>query len=338
MNEVVDSTWIRSMDQYNFLAIYDVMLDIEIEVNISPEDIEIPLFQQRVRFPFLIPIDSIGTRDAYCDRRWKAIEFLKKQGVVREFAYREAGHRWESTIQIILDPDAFVRVLKLLKEEYESRNSEPQKVDEVTTTPESVQSLRHSEFLSHPITASVLAGLILFILLGAGVSSIWWWKYTLGFRDYISRAYHGPPIVVFAPRDIEIDVAKAYRDWLIPVKVDVAVKNGKVVLLPKAEIISQEFKREWFAETPHIGVDIASVNLNDVILGLGIEKSSIELVFRRDSLVPLASQLNQLEEGERVAVGTITVRMLYVDGSKTKTQDANIQVYLYRYRMPTFDY
>lgn len=68
--------WIKLMDNYNFLGIYDVMLDIKTELNISPDRIIIPLLQNIVKFTQLFPIDDIVMRDKYCDIRWKATEFL----------------------------------------------------------------------------------------------------------------------------------------------------------------------------------------------------------------------------------------------------------------------
>ena len=35
--------WIKKMDNYNFLGIYDVILDIKTEMNISSDRIVIPL-------------------------------------------------------------------------------------------------------------------------------------------------------------------------------------------------------------------------------------------------------------------------------------------------------
>ena len=72
--------WIEEMDNYNFLGIYDVILDIKTEMNISSDRIVIPLLQNRVKFSQLFPIDSIGTRDKYCELIYKAT--INIQGTV----------------------------------------------------------------------------------------------------------------------------------------------------------------------------------------------------------------------------------------------------------------
>lgn len=115
--------WIKEMDSYNFLGIYDVMLDIKTEMNISPDRIIIPLFQNRINFPQLFPLDSIKTRDDYCEIRWKAIEFLKREKIIKDFELIKGSHRWESKLEIELEKEKFETVLKKMKAEYERRIS-----------------------------------------------------------------------------------------------------------------------------------------------------------------------------------------------------------------------
>lgn len=117
----MNSKWIKEMDNYNFLGIYDVMLDIKTEMNISPDRIIIPLWQNMVKFTQLFPIDSIGMRDKYCETRWKAAEFLKKNGVVKDFELIEGFHRWENELQIKLEKKIFENVLNKMKTEYKKR-------------------------------------------------------------------------------------------------------------------------------------------------------------------------------------------------------------------------
>lgn len=116
--------WIKEMDAYNFLGIYDVMLDIKTEMNISPDRIIIPLFQTRVKFPQLFPLDSIKTRDNYCEIRWKALGFLKKNDIINDFELIKGFHRWDSKIEIKLKKEKFESALKKIKAEYEKRISE----------------------------------------------------------------------------------------------------------------------------------------------------------------------------------------------------------------------
>lgn len=106
--------WIEEMDNYNFLGIYDVMLDIKTEMNISPDRIIIPILQHRVKFTKLFSIDSAGERDRYCGLRWKAIIFLKKKAIIKDFRLIKSSHRWDrwdSKIEIELEKQIFEDVL-----------------------------------------------------------------------------------------------------------------------------------------------------------------------------------------------------------------------------------
>lgn len=120
---MTQENWLTTIDGNTLLAIYDVVLDIEQEINIASDRPAIPLFRNVIRFPQLCPGDSAGTRDRYCELRWKAAAFLKKIGTIHSFEYDEADHRWES--HIIIDPDepAVRNLAKQLAAEYERRAS-----------------------------------------------------------------------------------------------------------------------------------------------------------------------------------------------------------------------
>lgn len=113
--------WIKEMDNYNFLGIYDVMLDINTEMNISPDEIIIPQFQHRIRFGQLFPVDSVGTRGNYCEIRLKATKFLKKKGIIRDFELIKGWESWTNRFRIKLEKKAFVEVLDKMKGEYKRR-------------------------------------------------------------------------------------------------------------------------------------------------------------------------------------------------------------------------
>ena len=119
--------WIKEIDNYNFLGIYDVMLDIKTEMNISPDRIVIPLLQNRVKFSQLFPIDSIGTRDKYCELRYKATKFLKKNNIIKDFKLIEEFDRWESKLEITLEKEIFENTLNKMKMEHEKRISKKDK-------------------------------------------------------------------------------------------------------------------------------------------------------------------------------------------------------------------
>ena len=119
--------WIKEMDDNNFLGIYDVLLDIKAEMNISPDRIIVPLLQNRVKFTQLFPVDSIGTRDRYCETRWKAAEFLKKNGIIKDFELIKGFHRWESNLEIKLEKETFENMLNKMDREYKKRISREDK-------------------------------------------------------------------------------------------------------------------------------------------------------------------------------------------------------------------
>lgn len=113
--------WIKEMDDYNFLGIYDVMLDIKTEMNISPDKIIIPLLQNRIKFTQLFPVDSPATRDQYCEIRWKATKFLKENGIIKSFKPIKGNHRWENKLKIELEKKIFEDALDKMNVEYEKR-------------------------------------------------------------------------------------------------------------------------------------------------------------------------------------------------------------------------
>ena len=112
---------------YNFLGICDVILDIKTEMNISPDRIVIPLLQNRVKFSQLFSVDSIGTRDKYCELRYKAIKFLKKNNIIKDFKLIKEFDRWESKLEIKLEKEIFENTLNEMKVEHGKRISKDDK-------------------------------------------------------------------------------------------------------------------------------------------------------------------------------------------------------------------
>jgi hypothetical protein len=112
--------WILKLTKENFPAVYDVMLDIQQELQFS-DIVQIPLLPTIVRFQVLMPVDSIGMRDRYCDLRWKSINLIKKQGVITEYQLLRETHRWKNRLQIDLDPDTFALFSEAMDLEYKSK-------------------------------------------------------------------------------------------------------------------------------------------------------------------------------------------------------------------------
>jgi hypothetical protein len=125
--------WIRELANENFLAVYDVLLDIRNEMQLS-EKPRIPLWQPMIKFPILMPMDSIGHRDRYCEFRWKAVELLKRKKVIKDFKYLEGTHRWESKIAIVANEADVNETFEIFNVIYEKHTrSEDNKHEEQST-------------------------------------------------------------------------------------------------------------------------------------------------------------------------------------------------------------
>lgn len=120
--------WIRELIGENFLAVYDVVLDIQQELQLSA-DVVIPIFQPIVKFKVLMPGDGINMRDRYCNFRWKATEFLKSKGVIKDFKLLQGSHRWEGRLRITVEQIDLNKVVEIMAEDYK-RRSQSNKIDD----------------------------------------------------------------------------------------------------------------------------------------------------------------------------------------------------------------
>lgn len=111
-----------NIDFINLLKIYDVVLDIEQQLQIEGSStIHIPSLPQLVRFQLLFPIDSIGNRRNYQDYRWEGIKFLFQRGIVTEHKYID-DYLGYGSIKMRVDIPKFNPFLKEITEQYRSRN------------------------------------------------------------------------------------------------------------------------------------------------------------------------------------------------------------------------
>lgn len=99
------NAWIGKLDdEENFLAVYDVLIDLKKEIAISlPDQVFIPIWQPLIKFSELFPwnVDNPGGRDHYCRLRLKATTFLQRHGIITAFHLVESSHRWENHISIL---------------------------------------------------------------------------------------------------------------------------------------------------------------------------------------------------------------------------------------------
>lgn len=125
--------WVIELTEENFLAIYDVSLDIRQELQISDRP-AIPLWQPVVKFRPLMPWDGVNMRDRYCDLRWKAANVLKRQCVIRNCEILPGTHRWESRLRITADKTSVDAFVKQLDAEY-TRRAQPSDDEGKPTSP-----------------------------------------------------------------------------------------------------------------------------------------------------------------------------------------------------------
>jgi ribosomal protein S8 len=131
--------WYEDLSIVNLIAVYDVVLDINEELQLSAGNrVLIPLWQQRLKFEELMPSDGINWRDRYCELRWKASKLLKSKGYVGDVEWVDSGtHRWQSDISIVVDKDNISKLKIELDGEFKKRdqsmlpiNSTPKKENE----------------------------------------------------------------------------------------------------------------------------------------------------------------------------------------------------------------
>jgi len=115
-------TWIRELTGENFLAVYDVILDIRSALQFDT-NVSIPVVPQVVKFAQLMPADSIGLRDRYGELRWRAAELLKSKGVIRTLEVLKGSHRWFSDIGLTVDAERFNRIAKDFDDEHGRRRA-----------------------------------------------------------------------------------------------------------------------------------------------------------------------------------------------------------------------
>jgi hypothetical protein len=116
--------WLRDLYGENFLAVCDVVTDIRAERQMSGDTLEIPLFQDVVKFEQLMPMDAANFRDRYCDFRWKAAKLLEANGAVTNVSMVESYHRWDNAVRLTIREPAFSQVVQVIEEEYAERTKE----------------------------------------------------------------------------------------------------------------------------------------------------------------------------------------------------------------------
>lgn len=124
-------TDLQNLDDINILRIYDVVLDINEQIQLTNKTtVSIHLLPSLIRFNALFPADNIGLRDKYCENRWDSLKYLKEKGVIDEFKHNSAFHRWDTVVTVALKLSKFDEFYRKIKNEYIKRYKPNDKKEE----------------------------------------------------------------------------------------------------------------------------------------------------------------------------------------------------------------
>lgn len=120
---VITAAKVRPLEDERFFSVLDVALDIQSELDFGSSPILIPLKRDVIRYEVLYPVHSVNMSDRYCELRWKAAEFLQREGYLPNVKWRDTGqHRWQSLVEVqVPDATLFHRLVVTLTEEEERR-------------------------------------------------------------------------------------------------------------------------------------------------------------------------------------------------------------------------
>lgn len=126
-------TSVSNIDYINMLRIYDVVLDINEQIQLTNKTaVVIHLLPSLIRFSALFPADTIGMRDKYCETRWDSLKYLREQGIIQEFKHNDAFHRWDTEVTVTLvSLTKFDDFYRAIQSEYVKRNKEAEKKEEL---------------------------------------------------------------------------------------------------------------------------------------------------------------------------------------------------------------
>jgi len=199
--------WAKDLTDENFLAVYDVALDIKADLQLGQQP-NIPMVPPVVKFPLLMPADGANMRDRYGNLRWKAMKFLEGKAIIRKINLIDGLHRWETRAELLVNPDLFQEAFNYLEAEF-LRRSEPegllpekQSINEFLTISKSASSEFEKVtllWLVHhvPVKLWLSAIGILFVVVFAGIQigQISFVREILG-RLPASNAFPAEPLVI----------------------------------------------------------------------------------------------------------------------------------------------
>lgn len=159
---------IHKLGTKNFLAIHELVLDIEQEIEMTnSNEVTVNVLNRVVRFPTLFPKDSRYFRDEYCDLRIKSAEYLKRQGAIKSCEVIEnQGSGWNAKLKIEFDAFAFDgfadKTKARYKEEFSPQSSDGRKAEAVDMPEEKTMSVEKHNTASAKVSFDPKASILSF--------------------------------------------------------------------------------------------------------------------------------------------------------------------------------
>jgi len=124
-------TSVSNLDYINMLRIYDVVLDINEQIQLTHKTtVYFPLIPSVIRYRALFPADTIGLRDEYCQNRLNSLIYLKEKGAITDFS--QNAQNWDTTVTASFVLSKFDDFYKVMMAEYVKRNkkeNEPKEIE-----------------------------------------------------------------------------------------------------------------------------------------------------------------------------------------------------------------
>lgn len=114
-------TSLKNLDYINMLRIYDVVLDINEQIQLTHKTtVYFPLIPSFIRYRALFPADTIGLRNEYCQNRLNSLIYLKEKGAIADFS--QNAQNWDTTVTVSLILSKFDDFYKTMMAEYVKHN------------------------------------------------------------------------------------------------------------------------------------------------------------------------------------------------------------------------
>lgn len=140
-------TPVEKLSPNNFLSVCDVAMDILEKLQMTEEDaIFIKIVRSIIRFPSLLPANSLNLMYDYGNYRSRALKYLKESKYIENYEFiKEGGSSFDTKVKVYLDRKIFKRFYNRLSRVYEKRVVGPsrqeaedkKRAERITTTAES---------------------------------------------------------------------------------------------------------------------------------------------------------------------------------------------------------